>query len=95
MYLIYVYVFIFILYIFFLRLFLRLHFVFQGLLERLQMDQPVINLCIQGAKKEKALQAVMDAKEDLLVKYLSSCFIRCSHEEMILKSKVHKVRQLF
>ena len=59
------------------------------------MNQPVINLCIQGAKKEKALQAVMDAKEDLLVKYLSSCFIRCSHEEMILKSKVHKVKQLF
>lgn len=61
------------------------------MLERLQMTDTVIHLCIQSGSREKALDAVMDAREELLVKYLSACYVRLNTEENHLARKIAKV----
>ena len=58
------------------------------------MPEPVVQVCIQSNHHEKALSAVMDAREELLIKYLSSCYVRISSEEAALKRKVAKVDKI-
>ncbi|XP_057303615.1 ubiquitin conjugation factor E4 A-like [Hydractinia symbiolongicarpus] len=71
-------------------LFLTVENLNQALLERLQMTDTVIHLCIQSGSREKALDAVMDAREELLVNYLSACYARLNTEENHLTRKIAK-----
>ena len=64
----------------------------KGLFERLQMKDTLLNLCIQSGHRLKALNAVMVAREELLVKYLGDCYLRLDQEEESLKRKCAKVR---
>ena len=59
-------------------------------MERLQMSQPKVNVCIQANYHKEAHAAVTEACEDLLVMYLSKCYKRLSVEEnsLIRKLKV-------
>lgn len=63
----------------------------KSLFERLQMKDTLLNLCIQSGHRLKALNAVMDAREELLVKYLGNCYLRLDQEEESLKRKCSKV----
>ena len=53
------------------------------------MDKMKMLLCTQRRSREKTL--LSDVQEDLLIKYLSSCFIRCIIEEKKLTSIIQKV----
>lgn len=64
---------------------------YQGMFERLQMSNTVDNLCIQAGHRLKALNAVMDARDELLIRYLSNCYLRLDREEESLKRKCSKV----
>ena len=63
----------------------------KGLFERLQMKDTLLNLCIQSGHRLKALNAVMDAREELLIQYLGNCYLRLDQEEESLKRKCSKV----
>ena len=55
------------------------------------MDKVKMLLCTQRRNREKAVTLLSDVQEDLLIKYLSSCFIRCKIEEEKLTSLIPKV----
>jgi len=69
---------------------LNLENINQALLERLQLSEPVTKLCIQGSYREKALNAVMDAREELSIKYLADCYMRLNKENYLLQGKISK-----
>lgn len=62
----------------------------QALFERMQMQDTVSNLCIQSGHRLKAVNAVMDAREELLVKYLGDCFLRLDREKDSMMRKCAK-----
>ncbi|XP_066934926.1 ubiquitin conjugation factor E4 A-like [Clytia hemisphaerica] len=62
----------------------------QALFERLQMQETVENLCIQNGHRLKAVNAVMMAREELLINYLGECYLRLDQEEESLKRKCAK-----
>ena len=55
------------------------------------MKETVENLCIQSGHRLKAVNAVMLAREELLINYLGDCYLRLDQEEESLKRKCSKV----
>ena len=59
------------------------------------MDKAEMLLCKQRQKRGKTMPSLADVQEESLIKYLSSCFIRCNIEEMKLTSVIKEVIIVF